>query len=186
MSIETKDIVNLWKRQPVLCGCGLIALGLLLSLYFRMGDREAVEGSLADQTKLRNRQAANVKFGVGLDAHTARLNKANAALASSALRAGELALNQQFFLRLEAETGVKLLDLRPLPVPAPAKDAPADAFVPLGFALSLSGSYDQLISFIKHLEQGETLGRVVNGGLAGSDAGTQTLSLTVELLGLRP
>ena len=185
MSIETKDLVNLWKRQPVLCTCGVVVLGLLLSLYFRMGDREEVENALAERTKLRNRQAANIKYGVGLDAQTQRLKTANAALASNALKVGELALNQQFFLRLEAETGVKILDLRPLPVAAPAKDAPADAFVPIGFALSLSGNYDQLVLFMNRLEEGETLGRIVNGGLSGSEAGTQTLSITVDLLGLR-
>ena len=185
MSIQTKDIVNLWRRQPVLCSCGLVALGLLLSLYFRMGDREAVETVLAEQTKVRNRQSANIKYGVGLDAHTERLRKVNAELASDSLKVGELALNQQFFLRLEADTGVKLLDLRPLPVAAPAKDAPANAFVPIGFSLSVTGTYDQLIAFVTRLEEGATLGRVLNGGLAGSDTGTQTLSLTVELLGLR-
>lgn len=185
MSLETKDIVNFWKRSPVLCVCIVLFTALLLSLYFRIGARDELETSLADQTKLRNKLAANVKYGTGLTDQTERLRRVNALLASNTLKSGELALNQQFFLRLEADTGIKIVDLRPFPVPAPAKDAAADAFVPLSFGLNVTGDYAQLMTFLKRLEQGPTLCRVRSASLSYSSTEAQTLSLTVDLLGLR-
>lgn len=186
MSLETKDIVAFWKRSPVLCSCIALTAVLLLSLYFRMGVREELEGKLTEQVKLRNKLAANVKYAAGLNEHTERLREVNAALTRTALKAGELALNQQFFLRLEAETGVKIIDLRPLAVPPPAKGAPSTGYVPLGFSLSVSGNYTQLLKFITRIEKGQTLGKVRSASIAEPEAaGEQTVTLMVDLLGLR-
>jgi hypothetical protein len=152
-----------------------------------MGSRDELEGKLSEQIKLRNKLTTNVKYATGLAEQTERLRVVNSALAGSALKSGELALNQQFFLRLEAETGVKIIDLRPLAVPPPPKNAAPSVYLALGFSLSVSGDYPQLLRFITRIEKGQTLGRIRTASIAEPDAegGEQIITLTADLLGLR-
>lgn len=185
MSIETKDLVAACKRRPVvfICGAVIVVLGLLL--YFRMDTLSAREEQLAEREKELLRLTNNVKFAAQLDAQLQQMRAANATIEAGALRPGELARNQQVFLRLEEETGVKLLDLRPSPVVVPAKNGPK-TYVGIPFSLTIQGEYPQLLDFLQRLDRGPTLARVTSASLARPDEGAQTLNLGVELLGFRP
>ncbi len=185
MSIEIKGVVNACKRRPVLCVCVFLALVLVAVAYFRkeaMADRQA---TLEERTKLLRKLSTNIKYADKLAQHTESLRQVNKVIADNSLKVGELALNQQIFLLLESETGVKLIDLRPLPVLPPAKGEAPDAYVPMGFALTISGQYRQLITFVKRLEQGPTLARIVSASIGESGDAVQNLSLNVELLARR-
>lgn len=184
MSIQTKDLVAALKRRPLLCICGALVLGFGLTLYFRLGVADASRERLAEREKEFQRLTNNTKFSAQLDTQLQALRNANATIAAGALHVGELARNQQLFFRLEAETGVKLLDLRQLPAPAPAKGAAA-TYVSIPFSLTVKGTYDQLIDFLQRLDRGATLSRVSTGSIARPSDGTQALSLSVELIGFR-
>ena len=187
MSIEGKDIVKACKRQPLLAVCIALCLALGGSLYLRSGLLDETQALLDEQSKLQRKLAANVKNGTKLDEQTASLKKVNELIRSNALKEGDLAANQQLFLRLETETNVKLVDLRPLPIPPPAKGAPAKGYVPMAFSLSVSGPYRNIMEFLKRLESGLTLAKVTQASAAFSSSpdAEQTLALTVEVLGVR-
>ncbi len=185
MSIETKDLVAALKRRPLLFVCGALVIGLALSVYFRLGVGDELETKLAEREKVLLRLSNNTKFSAQLDNQLEALRKANATIADGALRVGELARNQQFFFRLEAETGVKLLDLRQLMPPPPPKGGAVQTYVAIPFSLTIKGDYAQIIQFLRRLDREATLVRVTGGSIARPAEGAQTLSLGVELIGFR-
>lgn len=185
MSLQTKDILNACKRRPLLCVCIALGLALLLVFYFRKDALGANQTALEERSKLLRKLKANATYAAHLDQHIKSLREINQAIGAQAMREGELAINQQLFLRLESETGVKLIDLRPQGTPAPAKGAKAGGYVPMAFSLTIEGEYRQLIVFLKRLEQGPTLGRIVSASTGSSENAVLSISLNVELLGIR-
>jgi hypothetical protein len=185
MSLKSKNFVNACKRRPLLCICIGSGLILLLVFYFRMNLVVETETTLAERSQHLKKLKTNAIYATQLEQQIKTLKDVNQALADGALREGELAKNQQLFLRLEAETGVKLLDMKAQPVPPAPKVAGGSSYVPISFSLTISGDYKQLITFLKRLDQGPTLCRVVNAAISGTNTGPQTMSLSVELLGLR-
>ena len=184
MSIETKDIVAAFKRRPVLFVCGAVMLGLAMATYFRLGAGDELRTKLEEREKVLTRLTNNAKFSAQLDAQLETLRKANAKISDGALRVSELARNQQFFFRIEADTGVKLLDLRQLTPAAPPKGA-APTYVAIPFSLTIKGDYEQIVQFLQRLDREPTLARVTGGAIARPAEGSQTLSFSVELLGFR-
>ncbi len=185
MSLKGKNIINACKRRPLLCICIGAGLGLLLCFFLRMDLVGETKTALEERSKYLKKLKTNALYANQLEQQIKTLKEVNQTLADAALREGELAKNQQLFLRLEAETGVKLVDMRALPVPPPPKGAGSNSYVPISFSLTVSGEYKQLITFLKRLDQGPTLSRVVNAAISGTNTGPQTMSLGVELLGLR-
>jgi Tfp pilus assembly protein PilO len=185
MSIQMKNVGAAFKRRPLLFVCGALVVGLALAVYFRLGVRDEVEAKLAEREKVLLRLSNNAKFSAQLDNQLESLRKANAKIADGALRVGELARNQQLFFRLEAETGVKLLDLRQLAVAAPAKNATPPTYVAIPFNLTIQGDYAQIMNFLLRLDREATLARVKSGTISRPADGAQSLALSVELLGFR-
>jgi hypothetical protein len=187
MSLETKDIAAAFKRRPLLFVCGALCLALALCLYFRAGVPSELETRLAEREKELKRLTNNVKFAAQLEAQLQTLRRANEVVSAGALRPAELARNQQLFFRLEAESGVKLADIRQLAPPAAAKGAPAPvAYVPVSFSLTILGDYEQIIGFFLRLDHAAVLSRVTSASISRPEDGVQSLSLNVDLLGLRP
>lgn len=187
MSLDAKDIAAALKRRPLLFTCGALCLALGLSLYFRSGVPAELETRLAEREKEMKRLSNNVKFSAQLESQLQALRRANEVVAAGALRPAELARNQQLFYRLEAESGVKLVDIRQLAPPPPAKGAPAPvAYVSVPFSLTIRGDYEQIVEFLYRLDHGPALSRVTSASIARPEDGAQSLSLTVDLLGLRP
>lgn len=188
MSLETKDIVKGFKKQPVASVCGLVSLVLLLSLYFRMGAMDERQTLLEERTAAFTGLQANISAAGQLDAQTKALAEINKSIEAGVLKAGALAENQQFFYRLEAATDVRLQDFRQQAVPAPAKGSPApvaNAYVPIEFSMNLEGSYEQVLLFMKQLEASTSLGRIAAASISMKEGGLVTLKLTVIMLGLR-
>lgn len=185
MSLDNKAVADLVKRHPVPVGCAGLTLLLLVALYFRFGNLSEVQIRLEEREKTLSKLVENVKFSAQLDTQLASLEAANGTLQAGALRSGELARNQQLFYRLEVDSGVKILDIRQQPLPLPAKGAAPTVYVPITFSLSIVGEYAQIMKFLKNLERGATVSRLVAATIGQPMEGGQTVSLTVELLGLR-
>ncbi len=185
MAIETKTVVAAFKRQPIPFSCGIIVVLLLLLAYFRMGVVDEREAALAEAEKVLSKLTNNITYSAQLDQHLNELRAVNDGFATAALKQGDIARNQQFFYRIESASGVRILELRSQPVPAPAKGAPVTFYQPLTYSLSVAGDYEKLLTFLLHLERGSTLGRVLSATLVYVDGSEQTLNLNVEMLGLK-
>jgi Tfp pilus assembly protein PilO len=193
MNIKGVDVANVCKRRPLLMVCVVVCVILGAALYLRSGRVTEIEATLEDRSKLLRKLEANVKNAAQLEEQTEALREVNKRIREAALQEGELALNQQLFLRLEAETGVKLVDLRPQPVPPPAKNAKnakspsSGEFMPMRFSLSVTGTYQNLIAFMKRLESGESLAKIANASMAFSvdPKAEQIVSMSVVVIGIR-
>lgn len=187
MSIEGKDIVNACKRHPISAICAIVCVGLGLALYFRADSISEIETALEESAKLQRKLSANVKNSVQLEAQTDVLRGVNEKLRAAALKEGDLVMHQQFFLQLESEAGVKLVDTRLSTIPPPAKGASPGGYVPMTFSLSATGTYQNLLRFLKILESGDNLARINSASAAFSEnpEAEQTLAFSMDVLGLR-
>jgi len=94
---------------------------------------------------------------------------------------GDLAENYGYFYQIETSAHVHLTQLNQLTAPAGGEGNP---FKAVPFTLRATGTYAQLISFIRELETGPHLLRVKAYDFSRGDpkTGTLNLGLTVELL----
>ncbi len=187
MSIEGKDVVNACKRHPILAVCAIVCAGLGLALYFRAGAIGEIEALLDERSKLQRKLSANVKNSVQMEAQTEVLRDVNQKLRAAALKEGELVMHQQFFLQLESDAGVKLVDTRLSSIPPLAKGAAPGGYVPMTFSLSATGTYQNLLKLLKNLEGGGNMVRINSASAAFSEnpEAEQTLALSMDVLGLR-
>lgn len=180
MSLDTKKLIQKVRQYPVLVVCVVIVLVLLATLYMRS---DLIDSQKAELEKLladNRRQRINITNSALLQDQLDYLIQANAAVKNRALTANGLAQNLQYFYRLEAEVGIKYLDLRPASRPAVPKTA---TYVPVGYTVNVQGDFTQIIKFLRHLEQGAYFCRINSALLSGGDE-TYTLNLNIDLLGV--
>lgn len=185
MSLTGQDLVALLKKHPVGFGCGLIALALAVGTYYRYEEVPAAEALLEQRTGEGERLKTNIKHSLLLKEQYDALAAANREVGVRAVRLGALATNLQYFYRIEAETGAKLVDLRQL-APAPVK-GPAPKYLRIPYSLSVQGDYAKVLTFLRRLETGTHFCRINSATFApvtNGEPNDVTLVLSIELLGL--
>ncbi|MBC8010479.1 MAG: hypothetical protein H7067_10330 [Burkholderiales bacterium] len=186
MSLEGKDIINAAKKQPLVFACAVLLVVFLGFTYWRLGAVDTLQGQVDERLLVLQKTKANVTYSVQLDAQLKEFAEINQKIKASAFRPADLAQNQQMFYRLESETGVKLIDLRQqAPDKTPVKGAAVMTYTPVVFALTIEGDYRQLLAFTKRLESGPTLSRTSNALFIIGTNNVPSLSMTVQMLGLR-
>jgi Tfp pilus assembly protein PilO len=189
--MTTADLLAMLKKQPVGVACGLISLICAALLYFRSDKideyRAENEAKSAEATKI----LANVRNSEKLAAQVTEIQALSKELDGRLIHAGQLAANLQYFYKLEAETEVKLIDVRQGNPPKAGKTL----YTAIPFSVAVQGSFKQVMAFLQKLENGPhfchftsvNFGRSVassEAGKAGADATGTTLSLNLELLGV--
>lgn len=180
MSIDTQTFIVGVKKHPILSGCGLVVFILLAVLYFRADALDIQRVELEKHSVEGRRYRTNIVNSTQLQEQLDFLIKANQAVRERTLTANGLALNLQYFYRLESEIGVKYIDLRPAGSPPAVKNA---TYVPLSYIVSLQGTFSQVIAFLRQLEQGAYFCRVTSASASASDT-IVTLNLTLDILGV--
>jgi hypothetical protein len=170
-----------------LAGVALGGVVLLLGAisFWRSDALEAAEKQLASQQVLANRLGRNVRQADQLPEQAAALKAIRQAIEARILRGAEMGPHAEFFYRLEREAGVKLIELRPQPVPALPKGA-ASRVIPVPFSLSLQGSWPQVLGFLELLESDDRYVRVQSMTVGSNPLNRQealSVTLAVELLG---
>lgn len=187
--MTSAELIATIKKQPVGFACGALCLVCAGLLYFRSGKLDESQKEYDAKSAESARILTNVSNSKNLPEHLAEIQAQAKELDSRLVRAGQLAVNLQFFYKLEAETEVKLLDVRQDNSPKGTKTL----FVGVPYSLSVQGSYKQLLTFLHRLEDGSRLCHFNNigvnksGGSADATAGPgaiMTMSLNIELLGL--
>jgi len=115
----------------------------------------------------------------------AALISSNAQTDSRLVSSADLATNLGYFYKMEADAGVKLLDLRQA---SPAKSAAKSTYLPVGYTVAVQGEYKKVITFLQKVETGDHFCRVLSASFSAkagepADTSTITLSLSLELLG---
>jgi hypothetical protein len=184
MSITGKSLSEAFKKHPVSFGCGLLSLLLVAGYFNRSSAIPEREALLEQRTSEGNRLSDNLRYSAQLKDQVDALTAANTEIDSRAVRLSSLATNLEYFYRLEAETGIKLLDLRQLSPAAPARGAAATKHLRVPFVVSVQGDYAKVMNFLRRVERGPHFSRVNTATLSLSAASDMTLTIGVELLGL--
>jgi len=182
--MTSADLLAMIKKQPIGVACGVICLVCAALLYFRSSKideyRAEYEAKSAEATKI----LANVRNSEKLPAQVAEIQALSKEMDSRLVRAGQLAVNLQYFYRLEAETEVKLVDVRQGALPRGGKSL----YAGIPFTVSVQGSFKQVLSFLQKLETGPHFCRftsvVFNKQDAGAGSAGVTLAINLELLGV--
>ncbi len=175
------DIIARIKKQPIGFACLLICLLGGGWLYYRSGELDVQQAA----SEAKSAEAANFSSNVGLAKNlreqVTELQAATKELDGRLVREGQLAVNLQYFYKLEAENEVKLVDVRQNPRPRSAKVS----YVGIPYNVNVQGPYKNVMAFLQRLEKGRHFCRINTANftkLAGGDA-VVTLSLSLELLG---
>lgn len=190
MAISNEQVVAALKKNPVVSAAVIICIALALAHYFRSDLIATATGWLDERTKEGRRLAANIKNSAQLPEQLARVSEATKDIDGRLVRVAALANNLQYFYKLEADTGVKLIDLRQT---TDSGRAAKTGRIPVSFAVTLHGEYPQVLDFLRRVESGSHYCRVRAANVTPFDAGAGSsgvrsdaakLTLNLELLGV--
>jgi hypothetical protein len=185
MSLSNEQLVDFIKKNPISIGCTVLSLALLGSIYVRGDYMAAAAAQLEQKSAEADRLDRNLKNAAQLKEHLDAVIAAGKEINGRLINAENLPANNQYFYKLESETGVKLIG-DPRQSAGPAKKDPKVAFVPTVFALNVQGDYAQILMFLRHLENGTAYCRVLAATCNSSTTERSPqllLSLNLELLG---
>lgn len=156
--MNTEQLVAFIKKNPISTGCALLSVILGLLLYLTSDSVPEAKTQLADLTTQEEKLTANIEYSARLPEQYAALVDANKAIAGRMVKPNQLALNLQYFYKLESDTGLKLTEVHQNP-PPPAK-GPKPTYLPVGFGLAVDGDYSQVIDILRRLENGPHFCRI--------------------------
>lgn len=182
--MTTADISASFKKQPIGFICGLVILVLAVLLYLQSTETETNQADYEAKSGEAAKIIANVNASKNLAEHVQEIQSQVKEVESRLVRATQLAINLQYFYKLEAETEVKLTDVRQNAV----SRGSGTAYTGVPFTISVQGSYKQVMVFLNRLENGRHFCHFngANFTKVASDNSSQnlmTLTLNIELLG---
>ncbi len=155
-----------------------------------------INSALAQKTSEARRFKTNINNSTQLIEHVELLRTATKKISQRLMRESDLAANQQYFDKIESETGTKITDLQSgvnVGQPKGRGLPPKLLYSPVAYTCAVQGSYGQILKFLQRLESGEHFVRIVSANLSlaggGSDGASGsadpmlTLVLAVEFLG---
>lgn len=181
--MNASDIIAIVKKQPIGFACGGLCLIFAFLLYYRSSkideNQVVYEAKSAEAAKI----LANVRNSSNLAEQVADIQAMTKELENRLVRGGQLAVNLQYFYKLEAENDVKLTDIRQGATAKVAKSL----YISIPYTVGVQGGYKQVMTFLYRLEAGRHFCRFMTisfSKVAGSNSGdAMSTSLSIELLG---
>jgi hypothetical protein len=187
--MTNQDLIAFVRKNALCVACLAVSVALGVTWYLRSGQLPEAETVLAAKSKQGELIRANIEDAHQLKEQYAAIVDANQTIANRMIHVGQLAENQQFFYRLESETGTKLMgDPRQIAWTAPTKGAAKTTYTPVGFNFVVQGTYKQVIDLLRRLENGDHYCRVISCNLhpyQEQRGSVLQLSLSIELLGIQ-
>lgn len=184
--MTNQDFGALVKKNPVSFGCAALSVALVAGLYFRSDATPEAGADLTQKSATGERIALNIQYSAQLKEQVDSVVAATREIDSRIIRTSQLGTNTQYFYKLEADTGVKIIDLRQT-TPAIAARPAKGTFGPVAFAVTVQGDLTQILGFLRQVENGAHYSRVLTANWSGNAATRNsplTLGLGLELLGL--
>lgn len=182
--MTSADLVALLKKHPIGFGCALLTIVCGVILYLRSGNIAAGQADLEAKSAEAAKMAANIRNSANLSEQLAEIQAHTKELEGRLLKTGQLAVNMQYFYKLETENEVKLIDLRPGALPKNVKSP----YIGIPFSVSVQGSYSQVMNFLGRLQNGRHFCRIntanfTKAASSGANSNLVSLSINLELLG---
>jgi Tfp pilus assembly protein PilO len=187
MAISNQQVIAFVKKNPIGFGCGALCLVLAAAMYYRSDLVSGAEAELEQKSTEAERLAVNLKNAVQLQEQLDAMIAADKQVEARLVSPGDLAKNQQYFFKLEADTGTKI-DCRQNTLPVDKEHK--NIYLSVPYTMTVQGDYSQILTFLRRLESGAHYCRVLNATLTAGAAGVGdstelplTLTLNLEFLG---
>lgn len=178
--MNTADLVALLKKHPIGVGCGLVGIACGVLLYLRSGNITSSQAELEASSAQAAKMAANVRNAAGLTEHVTEIQAHTKELEGRLMKAGQLAVNLQYFYKLETENEVKLVDVRQGATPR----NPKTLYVGVPFNVSVQGPYPNVMNFLNRVQNGRHFCRINSASFTKvGETADMSLALSLELLG---
>jgi Tfp pilus assembly protein PilO len=178
------DLIERLRRYPIPTISAAVVLACFLAYYFRMDLLTDLEDQRNEVLNQRDQVDLNLVAGATLAEHAAEMRARFGELGARIVQPSELADNMNYFYQLESNTGVSLIDLRQNVVAE--KPVARNRLAGVGYTISLSGQFPQVIGYLDELENGSRFFRLRDFSLQRGRETTQAsvaLTLNLELLG---
>ncbi len=178
--MNTADLVALLKKHPIGFGCGLVSIVCGILLYLRSDNIAASQAELEASSAQATKMVANVRNANGLAEHVTEIQALSKEMEGRLMKAGQLAVNLQYFYKLETENEVKLVDVRQGTNPRNTKTL----YSGVPFNVSVQGPYANVMNFLHRVQNGRHFCRINAASFTKvGDTADMSLALNLELLG---
>lgn len=181
MSVAFQQFLDLIRRYPLVTGCVVALLVLGGANYYFYHQRSELARQQDEARRYGEAQLPVLASQPRLAAQNATIVEAVELIERNLLVESDLAENLGYFWQLENASRVRVDQLTQLNGPI----VQGNPFKAVPFSMRVTGSYAQIVAFIRALETGPRLARVDHYEFTRGDAktGAVALDLTVELLG---
>lgn len=176
--MTTSELIGKVKKNPTVTICAVLAVALAVGIYLRLDAIPTANQKLDEASSQARRYALNISNASQLKEQLEALKEANKVIESRLLHPSDIGINQQYFYKLESDSGIKLTDLR-----QGGTGAAKGAYVPITFNISLQGDFASDLKFLRALEDGTHYVRVLAASASGPRSGPVSVNLTLEILG---
>ena len=170
------------RRYPYCAACTVFTLLLAGIAWFLIGQNEELEVIRVDRAREGEAMLTLLVGGSTQRQELAAAREAARRIEDNLVIESNLAENAFYFYKFEEQTKARLPELHPLT--SPASDTSV-LYRRVPYTLRISGTYEQVWSFLYAIETGPRLANITAFGFSRRDAdGTGiTLDLSLELLG---
>jgi len=183
--MSNEEFIAFLKKNLISVCCGVFTVLLIGLAYLRSDLLPEAQKVLDEKSAKAALIAANIEDSSQLKEQEAHLMAANKLIAERMIHVGQLAENTGYFYRLESETGTHIADPRQQAWNPPAKGAAKTNFTSVGFSVSASGDFNQVLDFLRKLESGEHFCRINTCSLrpvTEMRGGPMVINLNLELM----
>lgn len=179
------DLLKKYLVASILVGVSIVLLGIII---FRGGDVPEREKIVDEKTSEGRRLQANITNSALLREHVDELSRVNKEIGQQLVNPNQLGENLQFFYRIEAAVGAKIVDVRQIYNAQTAKGQKG-SFVGVPYTVSIQGDFRTVLNFVRRIEKSSRISRIMSASFGQSSSNESavvevvSMNMTVELLG---
>ncbi len=181
MNFYFQRLWSLIRSYPLVTACVVLLLLLIGANYYLFNQRLTLAQQHEDARVFGEKMVSAIASRTRLTAQVAVTQEAVELIERNLVTESDLAENLGYFYKLETASRARLAQIDQLN----AQVVQGNPFKAVPFALRVTGSYPQIIAFVRALETGPRLARIRDYTFARGDGkvGSLAVDLTVELLG---
>ena len=184
MNPQLAALLALLRRQPFAAVCILFVVGCGVGAYFLWGDIEVQDAARQDRAREGEAMLELLVGGSTQRQELAAVREATRRIEDNLIVEANLADNNWYFYKFEEQTKARLLELHPQSSPTIDETT---RYRRIPYTLRVSGSYEQVASYLLALETGPRLANITSFAYSRRDkeanANSLVLELGLELLG---
>jgi Tfp pilus assembly protein PilO len=169
MSAFLQQLLGFFRRHPFVIVCSALSILLWVANYFIWQRHQALAASHQTLQRSGEDMLQSLTNHSRITAELATVKEALTYIEQNMIHEGDLPENMGYFYQLETASRIRLQALNQLSsMPSP----PEQPFKTVPFTLRTSGSYRQVLRFLRELETGPRLYKVQTYALQGGGPAT--------------